>query len=154
MYPSPYIRFDGRREEIEWFSGRGAGEEFRGHQLHPALYALVLAAALWHYRRTGKPVVITHILRSRAEQRKIYPDKPGRRSPHEFGRAADLRTRRLDSEIAREWAEWINQSFEYLSKTKTKTALVHEVDGRGVHLHLQIGSREPTPEKPDSYIQA
>jgi len=140
---SPYLRFDGAREKKEWFESE---------QLHPALYVVVLAAALWHYRRTGKPVVITHILRTRAEQRSYYPDDPDKRSLHEFGQAADLRTRDLDLKTVREWAEYINDTFKYFGSVGIQTALVHDI-GMGRHFHIQIGPHESRPAKPETFIE-
>ena len=144
MYNSPYIRYDGTREEREWFESR---------KLHPALFCVVLAAALWLFRRTKKFTVITHILRTRAEQLEFYPDQPDKRSPHEFGRAVDIRTRDLDIEVVREWADWINRTFKYLGKAGSVTALVHDV-GHGHHLHIQIGPQELWLEAPETFIAA
>jgi len=151
MYPSPYIRFDGYREQGEWFEGCRAGKA-GGRNLHPALYVLVQAAGLWHYRRTEQPAVVTHLLRTREEQRELYPQRTGLRSPHEFGRAADLRTRHLSRETALAWAEWINQSFDYLGRSGVMTAGCHEVGTHGQHLHLQVGPREKVPPVPESFI--
>jgi hypothetical protein len=139
-----YVSFKGPREKEEWLSG-GAGPEATARDLHPALYVAVLAAGLWHFRRTGEPALVTCLLRTREEQQAIYPGRPDLRSPHEFGRAADLRTRHLPPATAREWAVWLNRTFDYLGRTGAATALIHEVGGRGTHLHLQIGPREPVP---------
>ena len=152
MYPSPYIRFDCYREQSEWFEGCSAGNQ-AGCGIHPALYAVVLAAGLWHYRKTGRPAVVTHLLRSREEQSRFYPDRPRLHSPHEFGRAADLRTALLGPDLALEWAEWLNRSFEYHGRVGVKTALYHEVGGHGEHLHLQVGPREIVPRLPETFLQ-
>jgi hypothetical protein len=153
MYPSPYILFDGYREQSEWFEGCRADKP-AGRRIHPALYVITLAAGLWHYREAGKPAVVTHLLRTRQEQRNLYPDRPGQRSTHEFGRAADLRTRELSTEAALEWANWLNSTFSYLGRAGTRTALVHEVGGHGRHLHLQVGPGERCPKNPATFIAA
>ena len=152
MYASPYIRFDGEREKQEWFEGCLANMP-KARRIHPALYVMVLAAALWYYRRTGEPVVITHILRTREEQRKFYPDQPNKRSTHEFGQAADLRTRNLSFEVAQEWAEWLNLCFDYYGRLGSMTALVHEVGKHGMHFHLQVGPHEKLPPVPETFIK-
>ncbi len=151
MYPSPYIRFDSYREQSEWFEGCGA-RKAESRNLHPALYVVVLAASFWHYRKTGRPAVVTHLLRTRREQRKLYPQRPKLRSPHEFGRAADLRTRGLTAETALEWAEWVNLSFDYSGRDGVMTALCHELGTHGHHLHLQVGPREGMPPVPETFI--
>ncbi|HUU29363.1 MAG TPA: hypothetical protein VM123_16290 [archaeon] len=152
MYPSPYIRFKSTRQEREWFEGtRGdSGRDL----LHPALYVLVLAAAHWHYLRVGQPAVVTHILRTGNEQRSIYPGSPDRRSPHEFGRGADLRTRDLAPEMAGEWEAWINNTFPYHGKEGALTALLHQIGNRGQHLHLQVGPLEAHPPVIETFIQS
>ena len=152
MYPSPYIRFKSVRQEKEWFGGDA--ESAGASALHPALYVLALAAAHWHYRFTGSPAVVTQILRSPAEQLEIYPDSPARRSPHEFGRAIDLRTRELEPEAARQWEQWLNAAFAYRGRSGVQTALFHEVGGRGGHLHLQVGPAESLPRLPETFIAA
>lgn len=153
MYPSPYIRFKSSRIEREWFAGSNSADPVP--KLHPALYIVVLAAANWHYKRTGEPAVLTGIIRNRDEQLRIYPDKPDRRSVHEFGRGADIRITGLQPVVAMELEEWINRTFEYQStKLSLHTAMIHEVGELGEHLHLQIGPLESKPETPDNFITA
>lgn len=147
MYPSPYIRFKSPRQEREWFA-RSSGAE-----IHPALYAVVLTAARWYYQRTGRPAVLTHLLRTEGEQRRIYPDRAGYRSPHEFGRAVDMRTAGLEPSVAGEWEDWINRTFPYSGKAGANTALLHQVGGLGKHLHIQIGPLEIAPKTPETFIQ-
>jgi len=147
MYPSPYIRFKSPRQEREWFA-RSPGAE-----IHPALYIVVLAASHWYCQRTGQPAVLTHLLRTEREQRQIYPDRTAYRSPHEFGRATDMRTAGLEPVVAREWEDWINRSFPYSGKPGARTALFHEVGGLGEHLHIQVGPLESAPKIPETFIQ-
>ncbi|MEA2064482.1 MAG: hypothetical protein U9P14_12335 [Gemmatimonadota bacterium] len=151
MYPSPFIRFGSLHCESEWFETGYAGGT-KGPGIHPALYVAVLAACLWHFRRTGEPAVVTHLLRSSSEQRRLYPHQPHRRSPHQYGRAADLRTRHLDDSTAEEWAEWVNRSFDYRGRAGVQTALYHQVGNHGHHLHLQVGPAEDAPPVPDSFV--
>ena len=153
MYPSPYIRFKSPRIEREWFAGSDSSDH--SSKLHPALYNIILAAAHWYYNRTGEPAILTHIIRSRAEQLKIYPDKPDHRSVHEFGRGVDIRTTILQPVVAMEWVEWIDKAFEYQSsRLDLHTAIIHAVGDYGEHLHIQVGPLEPSPHIPDSFITA
>ncbi|OGG05344.1 MAG: hypothetical protein A3F83_13210 [Candidatus Glassbacteria bacterium RIFCSPLOWO2_12_FULL_58_11] len=148
MYRTPYLVFKSARLESEW---SGGGTQ-KGVGLHPALYVVVLAAAHWHYRTLGKPAELTCLLRTPEEQKAIYPDRRDFRSPHEFGRAADLRTLGLSPETSRLWEEWLNLTFSYRGKAGARTALVHEVHGLGEHLHLQIGPQEAAPKMPESFV--
>ena len=121
--------------------------QWRQGQLHPALRVIVTAAARWHWLATGKQAVVTSLLRTREQQRKIYPSSPGKRSPHEFGRAADMRVSLLHPGRAGDWARWLNEAFPYQGRTGLKTALVHEVGGRGNHIHVQVGPGETLPSQ-------
>jgi len=150
LYQSPYIRFKSSRQQREWFSGSGGVTGGAG--VHPALYVVALAAAHWHFRSTGRPAVATHILRHRQEQLEIYPGNPGLRSPHEFGRALDFRTRDLEPGLAGLWEEWVNSAFSYRGREGVRTALLHAVGGRGEHLHVQVGPAESLPRLPDNYV--
>jgi hypothetical protein len=135
MLAERYLDFKTGRQRSEWQSSR----------LHPALGVIVLAAARWHWLAKGEPSVVTALLRTPDEQRAIYPASPGRRSPHEFGRAADLRVTSLAAGQAQDWAHWLNEAFAYSGRNGLKTALIHEVGGRGQHLHLQVGPGENIP---------
>ncbi len=135
MLAERYLDFKTGRQRDEWRSPR----------LHPALGVIVLAAARWHWLSCGEPAVVTAVLRTPAEQRAIYPARPGRRSPHEFGRAADVRVTALAQGQAEAWARWLNDSFAYSGRSGLKTALVHQVAGGGRHLHLQVGPGEDAP---------
>jgi len=151
MFLSPYILFKSDREEKEWFEGV-RNEKSHGF-VHPALYVVVLAAARWHYLRIGQPAVVTHLLRTAEEQRTIYPGSSAFRSPHEFGRAVDLRTADLSDQDAREWEAWVNQAFSYQGREGLTTALLHHVGDRGEHLHLQVGPLEKIPQLRETLIR-
>jgi hypothetical protein len=134
--PNTYLSFKDSRVEAQWNDP---------DSLHPALRVIVAAAAHWHWRATGQPAVLTCLLRSKEEQRAIYPDSPQRRSPHEYGRAADFRTRDMAKAKAEAWRDWLNRSFTYLGRAGARTALLHEVNSMGGHLHVQVGPAEPAP---------
>lgn len=142
---STYLRFSDARVESEWLESLLETEP-ELQKIHPAIYVIVTAAALWHFRRTGQPATVTHILRTNSEQRLIYPDDPSRRSPHEFGRAVDLRTRHLKAGESDQWHDWINRTFEYYGQKGLSTAVCHEIGGRGRHMHIQVGPAEKPVE--------
>jgi len=135
---SPYLRFKDPELEEQWKSGR----------LHPGMVVMVLAAARWHYLRTGKPAVITSLFRL------------GDKGVHGDWRGSDLRTWELGKDGQQEWEDYINAAFpyDYSTKKKSKTAKVHELRGEdgkseGRHLHLQTGPLEPKPPKPKTFIE-
>ncbi|MBW7996003.1 MAG: M15 family metallopeptidase [Candidatus Glassbacteria bacterium] len=136
MQAERYLEFKSVRQLLEW----------QRSETHPALQVIVLAAARWHWLAAAGPAVVTALLRTPREQKAIYPASSGGRSPHEFGRAADLRVSALTPAQAESWADWINSAFAYRGRSGLMTALVHEVGGRGRHLHVQVGPGESSPE--------
>lgn len=139
-----YLEFKDKRVESEWMAGFDPDAP-AGTSLHPALVVVVAAAGHWIFRATGRRAVLTHLLRTRSEQERIYPGEPERRSPHEYGRAADFRVRNLPADLAGEWEAWLNAAFGYLGRAGSRTAILHETGGRGMHLHVQVGPAEPRP---------
>ena len=145
---TPYLEYKTERVRQEWLQGYGYDPDLKSRvAIHPAIYVIVLAAAHWFYRRTGKPATMTELFRWRQEQRAYYPKEPGKLSVHQLGKGGDLRTKieGLRWPVKREWESWINGAFPYLSKSAVKTAKVHHIDNGAEHLHLQAGSLEPTP---------
>jgi len=140
MHSSPYIRFKTPELESQWNEGY-RDENGNLNQLHPALKVLILAAAYKHFLLTGKPMVITSLYRS------------GRGSPHNYGRGGDGRIHDIPNPQRNWWEEWLNETFTYHGKLGCKTALIHDV-GKGNHIHLQVGPKEPIPEVPETFIAA
>jgi len=151
---SPYLVFKSSDLQDQYLSGK----------FHPALYVKLGAAGLWHYKQTGAQAVITS----------LYRDD----GIHSGFRAGDLRTRHIYPYVSGRWEAWLNLVFLYYGKAGCKTAMIHEVkkclncgnhcewnvaicnkcgkvafgEPMGIHLHLQVGPREPAPEMPDRFI--
>lgn len=140
MLLSPYIRFKSHALKLQWEDGY-LDASGNTQQFHPALYIIVLAAALKHYKLTRKPLVITSLYR------------PGRGSVHNYGRGVDCRTHDIDEPQMGWWERWLKETFIYHGKVGCQTAMIHDT-GRGKHLHLQVGSDEKMPEVPETFIQA
>ena len=68
-----YLEFKDKRVENEWKAGC-IPETPAETAIHPALVVVVNAAAHWVYRATGHKAVLTHLLRTPAEQAQIYPE--------------------------------------------------------------------------------
>ena len=83
-----------------------------------------------------KHCTLTDIFRTDAEQRKIYPGQPKKKSVHQFWRGVDVRDNLeyWQEEVMR---RIINNKFFYdKNRPKLKTLLYHNV-GRGSHGHIQ-----------------
>lgn len=102
---------------------------------------LVLAYAnFWCITEFGKPLLITHLLRTWTEQQDIYKDDPKFRiepfhSVHEFKRGGDASLRDLGVDNAKKLRDHINKVFPYGGGKQT--CLVHDV-GHGNHIHFQV----------------
>jgi len=108
-------------------------EEF--NVISPRLRALLLEVSHYSQKTWGIVPIITHLLRTQEEQEAIYGIGTYKRSPHQYGRAADLRSRIYTIEQVAELVNYLNKEFP--RGDKYKTALYHTV-GRGWHLHLQV----------------
>lgn len=115
------------------FKNNSLRKEWEQGDIHPALMVLVLFAALLRFRKTGKPAVLTSLLR-----------EGDPKSPHcaRPCRGADLRTNDSSPLAAREWEAEIRAALPYLGTVHS--ALYHDV-GQGDHMHLQVSPVEPDP---------
>lgn len=113
-------------------------------KVDPRVRAVLLDAA-WFLGERGCVLVVTCLLRTREEQRKIFDRamqlgrKEPERSPHEFGRAADIRTQGISDEVIAGLVEYLNRKYPY-DTPKMKCAIRHDVGG-GDHVHVQMGWR-------------
>ncbi|MCB0221675.1 MAG: hypothetical protein KDH09_18405 [Chrysiogenetes bacterium] len=113
-------------------------------KVDPRVRAILLDAACFLAAR-GFSLLVTCLLRTRDEQRAIFERavqlglKEPERSPHEFGRAADIRTMGIPDEVIAELVAYINLKYPY-DTPKIQCAIRHNVGG-GDHLHIQVGWR-------------
>ncbi len=116
-------------------------------RVDPRVRAILLDAAQFLLAR-GYALVVTCLLRTRKEQERIFAlaQKLGRkepeRSPHEFGRAADIRTQEIPDEVIVELVDYLNRKYPY-DNPNMKCAIRHDV-GSGDHVHVQVGWRTAT----------
>jgi len=120
---SAVLRFKSTRERQEFA------------RIRPALRAVLFEIAHFSRRHFDRVPVITHLLRTHAEQEDIYGAGTTKHSPHQDGRAADLRSRIYTADQVRVLVRYINTTFP--RGDGYPTALYHSV-GRGWHLHIQI----------------
>lgn len=113
-------------------------------KVDPRIRAILLDAA-WFLGERGYSLVVTCLLRTREEQQEIFSRamelgrKEPERSPHEFGRAADIRTQGIPGEVIAELVAYLNRKYPY-DTPKMKCAIRHDVGG-GDHVHVQVGWR-------------
>lgn len=151
MQLSPFLQCKTHRILSEWSNGLDPDDSV--YRLHPAIYIITLTAAFLYYKVTGEPAVLTCLLRTRPEQRRIYPNQPNRRSTHEFGRAFDMRVHGMTLQQRQAWQDKLNAIFPYSSTRQgCATALIHEVGDHGSHLHAQVGPLEIAPDLQTSII--
>jgi uncharacterized protein YcbK (DUF882 family) len=119
-------------EEKMIFKEEHLKEEFL-EKIHPKLF-LLLAEANYLAKMLSQDIVITELVRSDEEQRKLYEagKAKDRYSVHTYGRGADIRYQEGISEKIR---DYLQAKYPY-GKEGIPTALIHE--GTFRHLHLQV----------------
>ena len=103
-------------------------------QVHPDIRKILYWLSGYLQQTQGIDVMVTDLIRTREEQRALYPDEPDKRSVHEFWRGADIRSEDIEDPKALE--SYINYTWPY-GKGRIKTAIHHDV-GRGDHIHIQV----------------
>ena len=116
------------RADIQFVSAR---EEQEFYAVSPRLRALLWEVADFSKRSFDITPVITHLVRTQAEQEAIYGVGVKKRSPHQDARAADLRSRIYAPGQVKDLVTYVNAEFP--RGDGFPTALYHTV-GRGWHL--------------------
>ena len=107
-------------------------------QVHPKIRQIVYWLSGYLAQTQDIDVIVTDLLRTREEQRALYPDEPEKKSVHQFGRGVDIGVTDIDDPKALE--SYINNTWPY-GDGKHKTALYHTVHKdkkRGKHIHIQV----------------
>ena len=108
----------------------------------------IVADAAWFLGSRGYPCVVTCLWRTpqkqaavRARAKELRAVEPVR-SPHEFGRAADLSIHDIPNDVVFDLVTYLNGEYPYDDEGRFKTALRHDV-GFGDHVHLQVSWQVP-----------
>lgn len=117
--------------------------EFKSPHLHAEWHdlllvnpRLVMLALLWA-DVMKRPLVITEIKRTEAQQRRYYPNNPTSKSVHQYWRGVDVSLRNVDMAVAKIKAANFNRLYPYdVKRPSLSTFLIHDI-GLGTHLHIQ-----------------
>ena len=116
-------------------------DQFISLQTHPALVGLVFSLGLWFFTKFKKPLIITAVWRTKAEQQKLYGTQNPPESPHYCNprcRAVDVRVRDWSEDEELATIGWIQ--FHFPRDDDKKTAFIHG-DGDSRHCHIQYPSK-------------
>ncbi len=95
-------------------------------------------------------ITITDLFRTQSEQDEIYKNdlnyqiKPWK-SVHQYRRGADIRIWEFNKSQQDDLLNFLNVFFTYYSDHPT--ALIHQVDNNGLHMHIQVDSNSFTEIK-------
>lgn len=104
--------------------------------IDPRLRGVLLALGYESNRRHWPRPVVTSLMRTEDEQRRLNPRLPD--GPHTDGRGADLRVTIYTTDCAVAVVAWLNAAF---GDAPQRTAIRHDV-GAGDHIHVQVPRRE------------
>ncbi len=106
--------------------------------LEPRLIEMALVVAAYLREVHGLPLVVTDGIRTKEDMRRLYPNEPGRQSPHMDGRAIDVRSRDLTDEQARQLESWVNETYQLRTGLSSYRFCYWHNSGFGKHFHLQV----------------
>ena len=96
----------------------------------------LIELSLFTKKEFGKPLVITHMERTQAQQNKMYGNKRGKRSWHQFSAAADIRSRIYSPREIVQIVRFLKKH-EKTNAIKKLTVLFHDI-GLASHIHFQF----------------
>lgn len=106
------------------------------------LFSLVSALNQYTNKQFKKPILLTMIERTQAEQDYLYRDsakyqKKKFLSPHQLSHAVDIRSHSFTLTEIRQVESWINSRYNNKNYYKW-TAKYHKVGNNGFHFHIQF----------------
>jgi hypothetical protein len=126
------MRFKTQRIEDEWYSD----------QISEKLKSIMAILDQFTNMEFGKDIMLTDLMRTKAEQDEIYKDNPRYKerswnSVHQYGRGADIRSRDFTQDQLNTIKNFLN-CFKYDKNRPNKnTCTIHDV-GSGMHVHTQV----------------
>lgn len=127
-----YIRFKDGDSDRRW-------NEFWSIHTNPRIVVLVMNLANWFFEKYHKPLIVSAVHRTEAEQKKLYYPKSPPESPHYVKpkcRAVDISVINLSKDEIEAVELWVHAFHK--RKDGLPTIMVHDV-GYGKHIHLQVG---------------
>ena len=110
--------------------------------LNPSLFGILQYVKDLCFVDYNKHITVTHIFRTQSEQEKFYKgrkDKKGKKSPHQFYQAVDIRQLDTTAEIDKVVVKKVNERFQWQNDERWyKYVAKHHDIGLGPHIHLQF----------------
>lgn len=103
---------------------------------NPDLARIINWIGITAFTMFGKEIVLTDIFRTILEQVKIYGVGTKKVSPHMLWHAVDLRSSTFTDDEIKQLVDLINNTYNKNNVYKF-TAMCHEVNGFGMHFHIQ-----------------
>ena len=103
---------------------------------HPKMLNLIIKTAQFTKKNFDKPLVITELHRTQAEQNKLYGGKAKKKSWHQFWMAVDFRSRIFTNAEIMSIIEYIKTEFK--SEGKKLRVLYHRINGNVYHFHVTL----------------
>ena len=103
---------------------------------HPKLLNLIIKTAQFTKKNFDKPLVLTELHRTQAEQDKLYGGKATKKSWHQFWSAVDFRSRIFTNSEILSIIEFIKKEFK--GEGKKLRVLYHRISGQVYHFHVTL----------------
>ena len=103
---------------------------------HPKLLNLIIKTAQFTKKNFDKPLVLTELHRTQAEQDKLYGGKATKKSWHQFWSAVDFRSRIFTNAEIVQIIDFIKTEFK--GEGKKLRVLYHRISGSVYHFHVTL----------------
>ena len=107
-------------------------------KINPKLLNLIIKVGKFTKKNFDKPLVITELLRTTAEQTRLYGANYKKKSWHQFWSAVDFRSRIYTNGEILSIIEFIKKEFK--SEGKNLRVLYHKIGGSVYHFHVTLRS--------------
>lgn len=119
------------------FKTKRIHEEWNSKKLSIRLTYIIDALVKFTSCEFGKPVILTEIYRTDEEQKNIYGPLVSIKSVHQYWRAVDIRTSIYTEDEINKILLFLNMFSYDKKRQRYKTALRHDVNAYGDHVHIQ-----------------
>ena len=103
---------------------------------HPKMLNLIIKTAQFTKKNFNKPLVLTELHRTQADQDRLYGGKAKKKSWHQFWMAVDFRSRIFTNAEILQIINFIKTEFK--SEGKKLRVLYHRISGSVYHFHVTL----------------